>query len=112
MKLRDRAGQRADRVERLPVDPRRFELGRLDANGRRARAVEPLGPFEQCGVAAVAHVGDDLRRPRQQVEQVGSPHGSSLSTGMTRMSEAPAAFSGGSRFQISSASTGPQDPFS
>ena len=60
-----------------------------------ARAVELLGPVEQRRVAALAHVGDDRRDPRQRLVEPGAPHATSRSTGRTRIDDAPAAFSGG-----------------
>src|SRR5581483_1826508 len=71
-------------------------LGR-HAQSSRAFPVQPLAPREHSFVAPLAHVGDDLGGSRQRVRDVGSGHGTSLSTGRTRMEDAPAAFSGGSR---------------
>src|SRR5581483_381723 len=82
--------------ERLHGAPRALVQGPPDGDPRRGAIAEALRPVGDGGVATGADVGDDRR-------DVG--HGTSRSTGTTRIDEAPAAFSGGSRSQISSAST-------
>ena len=90
----DRAGERANGAQRALV-----QLA-LDRDPLRRCVSEPLGPVAQRGVTARPDVGDDLRDAGAFVS-----HGTSRSTGTTRIDDAPAAFSGGSRFQISSVST-------
>src|SRR4029453_16543908 len=112
----DGGDQRPHRTERL-----RVELAtRFHAPGRPV--AEPLGPLADGGVAALPHIRDDLRdlgdaggvttSPRTKVDSFAVAfvlglvsHGISLSTGTTRIDEAPAAFNGGSRSQMSSAAT-------
>src|SRR5204862_274104 len=81
-------------------------VDRRDGPGARRQARDrPRAPAEQCDVAPRPDVGDDLRRPRQRVLEARAPHGTSLSTGTTRIDEAPTDFSCGKSSQISSTST-------
>jgi hypothetical protein len=101
--LGDGPSELADRGEHVVGQPRGLQPLAVDPE-LGPFAVEALRPVEESVVAAVADVAEDLEHPREHcLEAV--PHGTSRSTGRTRIEEAPAALSGASRSHSSSTST-------
>src|SRR5439155_3856523 len=94
----------ADGDEESGIGIGRGDLLRRNAQRGRALAVQPLRPVEQGGVSTSPHVGDDLGGPRESIGDLDAGHGTSLSTGTTRIDVAPAALSGASRSHTRSAS--------
>ena len=79
----------AERGEDLVVDDRRLDRGRVDAKTVGARPVQPLGPLEQRGIATRPDVRDDRRDDLQGLVEQRTSHGTSLSTGRTRIDVPP-----------------------
>ena len=70
----DRLREPAHRLELVRLEPRAFELVPRDAE-LRPLAVQQLGPFAQRGVAARAHVADDLGDSGSTLVERRAPHG-------------------------------------
>ena len=108
LRLGERAHRRdhaPQRLEHIVLDTRRGDRGGRDTNPVGTRPIEALGPLEERRVTARTDIRHDRRDRRDRIIEERRPHAISLSTGSTRIEDAPASFKAGSSVQTSSAST-------